>query len=283
MRPVGNEIEEFLALFRGWRLEVIQLGPCSGHTRVSSAFRPAHRALWIQTGRSLVLRGHVHRSNCAIWLSAAPQAPVRFLGRTLASDELLLAGSAARIDMWVPAGAQLSCLVTEFSDFLPRRSLRICTGETHLSHYLRNHGAKREQSCAGLEDDLRRAGARARAAQFGHTVRTQAAAAAVAAAQFVERRFPAPITLSALARNCRVSERTLEYGFRQVYGTTPMAFIRSQRLSRNRAELMRATADASISETARKYGFTHMGQYSRDYRRLFGETPSLTLARGQHE
>ena len=105
--------------------------------------------------------------------------------------------------------------------------------------------------------------------------------AVVSACRLVDKRFPAPVTLTELSRHCGVAERTLEYGFRQVYDTTPLAFIRSQRLTRNRMALLGARATTSISDTARACGFTHMGQYCKDYRRLFGETPSMTLARGR--
>ena len=105
--------------------------------------------------------------------------------------------------------------------------------------------------------------------------------AVVSACRLVDKRFPAPVTLTELSRHCGVAQRTLEYGFRQVYDTTPLAFIRSQRLTRNRMALLGARASTSISDTARACGFTHMGQYCKDYRRLFGETPSMTLARGR--
>ena len=41
--------------------------------------------------------------------------------------------------------------------------------------------------------------------------------------------------------------------------------------------LLRAKAYTPINEIASAFGFKHMGQYSRDYRRWFGETPSMTL------
>jgi len=103
--------------------------------------------------------------------------------------------------------------------------------------------------------------------------------AVFSACRFVEECFPAPLSLADLSRYCGVAERTLEYGFKHVYGTTPLAFIRSQRLTRSRLALLNPKRPASISQTARAFGFTHMGQYCRDYRRLFGETPSMTLAR----
>jgi AraC-like DNA-binding protein len=281
VHPDSTEIEELSAFFQEWRAELIQLGPRSGETLMSCAVHPAHRTLWIRTGSALVLRGNVHRSSCCAWLSAAPRAPVRLLGQPMATNELMLAGPAARFDLLVPAGAALSCLVVDSNEYVGRRTLRVCDTDTRLARYLKNRDASREEIDAGFDAEFLRASASARTVPLDRMARTQAISAVVAACQIVDKRFPAAITLSELARRCRVSQRTLEYGFKQMYGTTPMAFIRSQRLTRNRIELLRAAARTSISETARKCGFTHMGQYSRDYRRLFGETPSLTLARGQ--
>ncbi|UCD70375.1 MAG: helix-turn-helix domain-containing protein [Betaproteobacteria bacterium] len=36
-----------------------------------------------------------------------------------------------------------------------------------------------------------------------------------------------------------------------------------------------------VREAAAKWGFWHMGEFSRVYRRLYGESPSQTLARAK--
>jgi AraC family transcriptional regulator, ethanolamine operon transcriptional activator len=82
-----------------------------------------------------------------------------------------------------------------------------------------------------------------------------------------------------LSRRCDVAERTPGYGFREAYSTTPLTFVKTQRLTRSRLALLRAGVRTSIRQIARAHGFTHMGQYSHDYHRLFGETPSMTHAR----
>ena len=88
--------------------------------------------------------------------------------------------------------------------------------------------------------------------------------------------------LAELCGHCGVGVRTLEYGFRQFYDATPIGFIKSQRLTRARTALARAGGQpTSISATARRTGFTHMGQYAQDYRSLFGESPTMTLRRAQ--
>lgn len=77
-----------------------------------------------------------------------------------------------------------------------------------------------------------------------------------------------------------VSERTLEYGFRALLGVTPVAYWRMLRLNRVREVLMHpAGPQVSVTDTATRCGFLHLGHFSRHYRRQFGEPPSSTLAR----
>ena len=76
-----------------------------------------------------------------------------------------------------------------------------------------------------------------------------------------------------------VSTRALEYGFRDFYDLGPMAYVRNLRLCRVRHDLLDPAHADSVSSAARRWSFTHMGQFSHDYRVLFGEMPSKTLAR----
>ncbi|MEO1091347.1 MAG: helix-turn-helix domain-containing protein [Pseudomonadota bacterium] len=83
-----------------------------------------------------------------------------------------------------------------------------------------------------------------------------------------------------LTRHAGVSERTLEYAFRERYRLTPAAFVKAIRLARVRQELRNADpVDGRVGEAMAANGFYHVGQFARDYRRLFGELPSTTLAR----
>lgn len=75
-----------------------------------------------------------------------------------------------------------------------------------------------------------------------------------------------------------VSERTLQYAFRERFGLTPAAFLKARRLAAVRNELRRARASGCrISDVMARYGFWHMGQFASDYRRVFGELPSDTV------
>ncbi|UWU25862.1 AraC family transcriptional regulator (plasmid) [Rhizobium sp. CB3060] len=87
------------------------------------------------------------------------------------------------------------------------------------------------------------------------------------------------VTLNEIAEACSVSTRTLQDGFRKFRMTTPMTFLEHLRLDAVRRELSSGESDQSVRAIAQKWGFTHVGRFSGQYRRRFGELPSQTLSR----
>lgn len=88
------------------------------------------------------------------------------------------------------------------------------------------------------------------------------------------------LTVRDLCRVADVSERTLQYAFLEHFGVSPKAYLREFRLNRARRELHETDpSTTTIIAVANRWGFWHMGQFAADYRRLFGERPSETLAR----
>jgi AraC-like DNA-binding protein len=89
-----------------------------------------------------------------------------------------------------------------------------------------------------------------------------------------------PLYVSDLCRAAAVSERTLEYAFKEVMGLTPMTYLVRLRLHRVRQALLAAThGSTTVSAEALNWGFWHFGEFSRAYRECFGELPSDTLRR----
>lgn len=101
------------------------------------------------------------------------------------------------------------------------------------------------------------------------------------AREFIHSRLSEPLRLSELCRHAQLKIRSLEYGFREVTGLTPIAYIRSLRLNAVRRALLQQapTRHRSISEIAMDTGFWHLSQFARDYRLFFGETPTQTRRR----
>lgn len=99
------------------------------------------------------------------------------------------------------------------------------------------------------------------------------------ALEYLEANPSSPITVHDLAQSVGAGIRTLEYAFRDYFDVTPKAYLTIQRLIGVRRELQRSDANSThIGEIANAWGFWHLGRFSNDYRRFFGELPSRTLA-----
>ena len=92
-----------------------------------------------------------------------------------------------------------------------------------------------------------------------------------------------PLSILQLCSHIGASRRKLNYCFQDVLGITPVKYLRAVRLNGVRRELKAIPdARAGVQDVAARWGFWHLGQFSLDYKRQFGELPSATLraARG---
>jgi AraC-like DNA-binding protein len=88
-----------------------------------------------------------------------------------------------------------------------------------------------------------------------------------------------PVRLEALARIAGVPARTLETHFARFLGTTPLEWVRQERLAHARRALLASDGRASVTDVASQSGFTQLGRFASQYCRRFGELPSETLRR----
>lgn len=87
-----------------------------------------------------------------------------------------------------------------------------------------------------------------------------------------------PITLRDLCQALHTSQRPLFYGFQEIFGVSPMEYLKIQRLQSVHRRLKRATAKTTrVTAIAQQYGFWSAGHFTRDYQKMFGERPSETL------
>jgi AraC family ethanolamine operon transcriptional activator len=88
------------------------------------------------------------------------------------------------------------------------------------------------------------------------------------------------LSAPALCAEIGVSQRTLEYAFRERLGTSPMEFIRRLRMHTARRALLAAQpGGTTVTEIAMTLGFYQLGRFAAEYRASFGELPSATLTR----
>ncbi len=100
------------------------------------------------------------------------------------------------------------------------------------------------------------------------------------ATEFMREHEQQDVCLLDLCTVTGVSARTLEYAFQETIGLRPMQYLRIRRLKRARSLLKRGIAgETSVTACAAGAGFTHLGRFSVDYRKFFGESPSTTLGR----
>ncbi|MEL7034806.1 MAG: helix-turn-helix domain-containing protein [Cyanobacteria bacterium J06592_8] len=87
-----------------------------------------------------------------------------------------------------------------------------------------------------------------------------------------------PLTLKQLCSELGTSSSALSYGFQDLFGMSPMAYIKTQRLNGVRRTLKKADPKTTmVIGVAQQWGFWSNGHLARDYKQMFGELPSETL------
>ena len=88
------------------------------------------------------------------------------------------------------------------------------------------------------------------------------------------------INIASWAKQYHVSDVTLQNSFKSLFGFTPNYFLRQMKLNLVYRDLKHTDArHETVSSVAQKWGFMHMGHFSKYYTELFGENPSQTLKR----
>lgn len=100
-----------------------------------------------------------------------------------------------------------------------------------------------------------------------------------AAIDFVDAHLAEQITMESIARHVHMSVRSIQQGFRDELGVSPMTYVRDRRLERVHAELADALPSdgVTVTDVATRWGFNHLGSFAAEYRKRWGSTPSETL------
>lgn len=89
-----------------------------------------------------------------------------------------------------------------------------------------------------------------------------------------------PVYTDDLCQALGVSASALHEAFHSVFGISPHRYLKLRRMSLVRAALLSPSGPwRSVKAAALSYGFWHLGQFAQDYREIYGELPSTTLAR----
>ncbi|HIK06887.1 MAG TPA: helix-turn-helix transcriptional regulator [Trichormus sp. M33_DOE_039] len=95
------------------------------------------------------------------------------------------------------------------------------------------------------------------------------------AREILHFRLENPPSLTELAQMVGISDRTLRYGFKALFGTTVFNYLTHKRLER--AEQLLRNGGVTVAEVANLLGYSHLGHFAAAFKRQFGITPSECL------
>ncbi len=102
--------------------------------------------------------------------------------------------------------------------------------------------------------------------------------------EFLATHDPVPLYVAEICTAIGVSERTLRACCQEQLGMGPIRYLWLRRMHLTRYALVQAAPGTStVTRIAADHGFFELGQFSIEYRTLFGETPSATLRRPPQE
>ncbi|MFY0572699.1 helix-turn-helix domain-containing protein [Archangium lansingense] len=98
------------------------------------------------------------------------------------------------------------------------------------------------------------------------------------AEEFIEAHAGEPISLADIVAAAGVPERSLRAAFIAARGMPPGAFLRRRRFEIARQTLLAGEPGTTVAGVVASLGFVSGGRFSVEYKKLFGESPSDTLA-----
>ena len=99
------------------------------------------------------------------------------------------------------------------------------------------------------------------------------------AIDFMEAMLGAPIGIAEIAEASGIAGRTLFKHFQDYRGVSPMRYLRKARFEKAREAFGARSRTTASPQLRLAWGFNHVGRFSIEYRRRFGERPSETLKR----
>ena len=96
--------------------------------------------------------------------------------------------------------------------------------------------------------------------------------------EYLRENLTRPVSLTKMEQMSGLSARALQYSFQSAFGMRPKEWIRRERLHAARRLLMRPEEGGNVTTIAYDFCFPSPTDFSRHYRALFGELPSMTLS-----
>jgi AraC-like DNA-binding protein len=112
-----------------------------------------------------------------------------------------------------------------------------------------------------------------------HALAAPASARLSAAIRHISQRYNSAITNKDLAKVCGLSLRAFERQFRATYGCSPHDYLRQLRVRMSCRALV--FSSVTLAGIASDYGFADQSHFTKEFRRIMGETPRAYRERHQ--
>ena len=94
--------------------------------------------------------------------------------------------------------------------------------------------------------------------------------------RYIEQNVHRNIDIEELSSVSNMSARSIYNAFFMALATTPKRYIKQFKLQKFQEYLLQRKC-RNVTEIALDYGFSHLGRFSSDHRKSFGELPSETM------
>ncbi|MBL8318679.1 MAG: helix-turn-helix domain-containing protein [Burkholderiaceae bacterium] len=299
----ANDVDTLARAQPWWHLHYEQLSPGTFDGHVRHAQLPGLRLVEESSGRALRQRGDLGHDSYGFAMPLKPAAAAIFNGQRTPHHAIMV-GRSDELDLCTPDDFALIGAVVDRSLLAPlwermyqkplarwleqqlvvpaRPAAADALRALHLEAMARVHAADvpLTESTALLQ--LRDAILIEWIETLPESVDTSELPTAAARKRIVDRACALmlsapdePLSMLEVCRRIGTSRRKLNYCFQDVLGTSPVKYLRAVRLNGVRRELR--GGKAAVQDIAARWGFWHLGQFSLDYKRQFGELPSTTL------
>ncbi len=287
----------------GWRTEYRQLEP----GKFSSTFTTLEDEHWFlmeeQSNRTVEVEAPAPDGMYALAIVDDRQGS--YNGHFLSPEHICIQGPDSSLRATLPTGIKVSQMgiSTEMFEELvdavapglsisrdDGKSIAITpTQSAALRHAMRaalltpaGRKAMRDEAVSHIATSMVTAMARHARKPFGRRLHRPAARVALdRAREYIEANLERKILVESLCDYAGTNLRSLERTFAREMGMTPQQYVKIRRLNAVRNSLLASDREQghSVTSVALGHGFTHLGRFAGDYRRLFGEPPKDTLLR----
>jgi AraC family ethanolamine operon transcriptional activator len=292
-----RDVDDQALSLSGWEQEYHQLSPGSYEGSVSWCSMKGIEFFVESSNQQLHQAGSIPAGTVAMALPLACEGQGWISGQPVGRDTMIVLTDKRPLDFRTPVTLSVAAIVVAMDDLLRYAGVFDCQGAITLpalmAGHLRDCLTSVARSVAGEKLALNHGNALAAFrnnllsgfvnALGGATASAQAPARSAAqhrrtverAVQYMRSHASEPIGVVDICQAVGVHSRVLQYCFNEVFGVTPVAYLRCLRLHQVRREI-KESPNESLGDIAARWGIWHLGRFASDYRRLFGELPSAT-------